>query len=51
MNCDLPVSDIEQQLEKRWHRTHCHAPSRERSGWDPHSNAKVPYWFVTEVEV
>ncbi|SDX06539.1 hypothetical protein [Marinobacter mobilis] len=22
LNCDLPVTDIEQQLEKRWYRTH-----------------------------
>lgn len=31
--------------------THGHAPPKERSFWDPHSNATVPYWFVTEVEV
>ncbi|KEF32937.1 hypothetical protein D777_00499 [Marinobacter nitratireducens] len=29
---------------------HGHAPPKERSFWDPHSNATVPYWFVTEVE-
>lgn len=31
--------------------THGHAPPKERSFWDPHSNATVPYWFITEVEV
>ncbi|MBH87215.1 MAG: hypothetical protein CL604_16920 [Alteromonadaceae bacterium] len=31
--------------------THGHAPPKERSFWDPHSNPAVPYWFVTEVEV
>lgn len=31
--------------------THGQAPPKERSYLNPYSNASVPYWFVTEVEV
>ncbi|SDX06636.1 hypothetical protein [Marinobacter mobilis] len=41
LNCDLPVTDIEQQLEKRWYRTHgerlASPPARKVAGVSDYS--------------
>ncbi|KAA1171125.1 hypothetical protein FWJ25_17105 [Marinobacter salinexigens] len=46
LNCDLPVTDIEQQLEKRWYRTHgerlASPPARKVAG-APDSSEDMSY--------